>query len=240
MHIESFEMASRFRGPPRSGNGGYVCGRIARRLTGTVSVRLRMPPPLDTEVRLESQARSARLYHGAALVGEAQRVDVELAVRPPVGWRDAEAATRSYPGFAKHPFPGCFVCGPRRAAGDGLRIFPGPADDDLLAAPWIPDASLAGDDGYVASEFLWAALDCPSGFAVFPLPDDTAIVLGELCASVTGRVRPGEPCVVSAWSLGSNGRKRHAASAVHAEHGQLIAVGHAVWIEVPADAWNAD
>ena len=65
MHVELFEISERFRGPPRSGNGGYVCGRMARHLQGTVSVRLKAPPPLNTELRLESGDTEARLLQGA-------------------------------------------------------------------------------------------------------------------------------------------------------------------------------
>jgi hypothetical protein len=240
VHIESVEIASRFRGPPNSGNGGYVCGCIAKHLRGTISVRLKAPPPLNAEMRLESDASIARLFHGTTLIGEAKCVEIDLSTKPTPTYDLAEAAVRSFVGFKTHRFPGCFVCGPERTAGDGMRIFPGPlAGNDVLASPWVPDASLAGDGGYVATEFLWSALDCPSGFAVLPLPDGVAIVLGELCASVTGSVRPGERCVVTAWPLGVEGRKRFSASAVHSEQGELVAVARAVWIEVPSSAWSA-
>jgi hypothetical protein len=240
LQIETFVIASRFRGPPNSGNGGYTCGRIARNLRGTVSVRLKAPPPLNVEVRLESEAGAARLFHGSALIGEARCIEAELPSKAPPTYEAAEVATRSYLGFKKHSFPGCFVCGPERAERDGLRIFPGSlADRSILAAPWIPDESLKDEHGFVAAEFLWAALDCPSGFAVFPLPHGVAIVLGELSASITGTVKPGERCVTTAWPLGADGRKRFAASAVHSEAGELIAAARAVWIEVPASSWNA-
>jgi hypothetical protein len=36
---------------------------------------------------------------------------------------------------------------------------------EVLAATWIPDPTLAAQDGFVASEFLWSALDCPTGYA---------------------------------------------------------------------------
>ena len=38
----------RFCGPPNSGNGGYVCGRLAQHIPGGAEVTLRAPPPLDT------------------------------------------------------------------------------------------------------------------------------------------------------------------------------------------------
>ena len=55
-HTEHVEIASRFCGPPRSGNGGYVAGRIAAPLMaagGWATVRLKAPPPLQTALRLE-------------------------------------------------------------------------------------------------------------------------------------------------------------------------------------------
>lgn len=240
MHVETFVVGPRFRGPPNSGNGGYVCGRIAGHLRGTVSVRLRAPPPLDVELRLESEASTARLFHGSALIGDARCVEADLAAKVPPTYEAAELAAGSYLGFKRHSFPGCFVCGPERAPGDGMRIFPGRVDQQaILAAPWIPDASLTDENGFVATEFLWAALDCPGGFAMFPLPEGVAIVLGELCASITGRVKPGERCVATAWPQGVDGRKRFAASAVHSGTGEMVAVARAVWIEVAASAWNA-
>ncbi|MCJ9705122.1 hypothetical protein MOV74_28970, partial [Bradyrhizobium sp. SHOUNA76] len=38
----------RYCGPPNSGNGGYVCGRLARHIPGGAEITLRAPPPLDT------------------------------------------------------------------------------------------------------------------------------------------------------------------------------------------------
>ncbi len=239
MSIELFEIESRFCGPPRSGNGGYVCGRIAKHLSGPVAVRLKVAPPLGTPLRLESTDAQAQLFHDAILVGEAKRAPLELDTPKSPPFAEAESATRSFLGFTQHAFPRCFVCGPERQPTDGLRIFPGRVGSStVLAAPWQPDASLGDKSGKVGSEFIWAALDCTGGFAVLPLPEGAAIVLGELCASVVGDVVPGERYVVAGWPLGSEGRKRFAGSAVFAENGSLVAKARAVWIEVPATAWN--
>ena len=56
---------SRFCGPPGSGNGGYVCGRIAAYLDGPVTVTLRRPPPLATPMTVERDGEgSVRIHHG--------------------------------------------------------------------------------------------------------------------------------------------------------------------------------
>lgn len=239
MHTEFFEISSRFCGPPRSGNGGYTCGRIAKHLRGAATVRLKVPPPLNTELRLESTEQEARLYSDATLVGEAKLASFDLQVPTGPSFGVAEAAAQSYVGFKTHAFPGCFVCGPKRAVKDGLRIFPGLIDGSaLLAAPWIPDGSLATSSGVVQSEFLWSAVDCTGAFAVIPEKEGVAIVLGELTVELTGTVAAGEPCVVVGWSLGIEGRKRRAGSAVYAPGGRLVAAASAVWIEVTAGTWG--
>ena len=239
MHVERLTIAERFRGPPRSGNGGYVCGLIAKPLRGAVAVRLKAPPPLNTALRLESSETQSRLLHAGTLIGEAKVA--HLAVQPPASpsYEEAQAAMRSFLGFHAHPFPGCFVCGTERSAHDGLRIFPGPLGGaSIIAAPWIPDATLADELGAVNSEFIWAALDCPGAFAVMPLSAGSTVVLGELCGLVEGRIAANERCVVIAWPLGGEGRKRFAGTAVYGAEGRLVARARAVWIEVAASGWG--
>jgi len=239
MHMEAFEIAERFCGPPKSGNGGYVCGRIAQYLQGSVTVRLKMPPPLNTLLRLESGDAQAHLFHDTTLVGEAKCAELDLSVPPCPTFEAAVQASRSYSGFTNHVFPGCFVCGPQRKPFDGLRIFPGVVNGStVLAAPWQPDASLADEVGHVRPEFLWSVLDCTGAFALMPLPEGVAIVLGELSAELLAPLSVDEACVVLGWSLGVQGRKRHAGTAVYTADGRLIAKARAAWIEVPASTWS--
>jgi len=236
--IESFDIHERFRGPPRSGNGGYVCGRMAQSLSGDVVARLKAPPPLGVTLSLETHGDQARLSHGELQIGEARVAPLDFLAPPPPSYEQARAASPAYIGFHDHAFPGCFVCGPERAPHDGLRIFPGSVDGgSTIAAPWIPDASLAHDTGTVKREFLWAALDCTGGIAVMPPPEGSAVVLGELHASITGTVSANEPCVVVGWPLAFEGRKRRAASAVYGADGRPIAVARAVWVVVPLSTW---
>lgn len=238
--IERFTIDERFCGPPRSGNGGYVCGRVARALGGSVSVRLKAPPPIGTELRIEVAGEGARLLDGETVIAEARRAEVELEVPPCPTFAEAERASQRYLGFAEHNFPTCFVCGPHRRAGDGLRIFPGVLERDpkILAAPWTPDASLADEAGRVRSEFLWAALDCPGAFTRYPLAAGVALVLGELGVSQREPLAPGAPCILIAWPLGDEGRRRHAGTALYRPDGRLVAFARAVWVEVPAQVWS--
>lgn len=241
---ESITIAERFCGPPRSGNGGYVCGRFARLLDATAtSVRLKAPPPIGRPLTIERDGAGARLLDGDALIAEARRPAFELEVPPPPSFASAERASSRFLGFADHNFPSCFVCGPAREVGDGLRIFPGPVEDpsapiSLLAAPWTPDPSLSDRDGSVLPEFVWSALDCPGAFTRYPLAPGIALVLGELAVAQVAPLRVGERCIVTAWALGDDGRRRHAGSALHLADGSLVARARATWIEVPAEVWR--
>jgi hypothetical protein len=241
----SITIDKRYCGPPNSGNGGYVCGRLARHIPGGAEVTLRTPPPLDT--RLDVVATDDGLWElrdGALVVATGRPAGVELAQLEKAGFDEARAAERLTPVKPhEHLLPTCFVCGPARKQGDGLRIFAGPLGRQslngsaVLAATWIPDSNLTAEDGLVAPEFLWSALDCPTGYASsydresgnF---DRTPILLGRMSARIETRPRQGERCVITAWETGRDGRKRVAEAAAHGEAGTLLAVARATWIAV--------
>lgn len=159
-----------------------------------------------------------------------------VAPAPPT-FEEATEASQSYRGFVEHFFPTCFVCGPDRSPGDGLRIFPGDLPGrPISAAPWIPGASLGDEAGRVLPEFIWSALDCPSAHGLLALPKGTAAVLGELSVRIDEPTSVGEKCVVLGSSLGGDGRKCYGASALYSEAGRTVAVAQATWITVPAAA----
>ena len=221
----------RFRGPPESGNGGYCCGILGRHLAGAAVVTLFAPPPLDHPLTVCERDGTLYLCDGERDIGAATAEPLDLDVPPAPSPEESAAASAGYTGFDTHPFPGCFVCGTERRAGDGLRLYPGPtADGGCVAAPWTPDASLAGEDGRVAPEFVWAALDCPSYFGL-QRPGLVAL-LGRMHAEIVARPGAGEPCVVSAWPIDRDGRKYRAGSAIFDSTGALLARSAALWIEL--------
>lgn len=222
----------RFRGPENSANGGYFAGCVAAHAARTVTVRLLRPPPLDTPLEIRELADgSIAIMSGAERVGEAKPATLALDVRDPPAYLEAVEASRRYAGFTHHRFPTCFVCGTQRSRGDGMRIFAGPiAERGIVAAPWVPDASLDRGDGKVRPEFMSAALDCPGFYAA--CPDDRMMLLGELTAHVNRLVHVGEPCTVVGWALEVSGRKRAAGTAVFAEDGEVCGLARALWIEV--------
>lgn len=230
MFAETLCIHARFCGPPGSGNGGYSAGLLASALGGSdLTVTLRRPPPLDAPLRLERDANTASLWADDALIASALRAALVHDVPPPPAFAEAEAAERRFTGLDRHIFPGCFVCGPARAAGDGLRIFPGAGTEPgQVAATWTPDPSLAGEGGALRSEFVWAALDCPGYFAVEQQAG--LALLGRLNVSIARLPRVGEPLIVTGWAIGSSGRKHEAGTAVHDRSGALVAAGAATWI----------
>lgn len=222
----------RFCGPPDSGNGGYVAGLLAKALGGSdVEVTLRAPPPLGVELDLTAQGDEAELLHGEALIGSARRTAVTVNVPPPPCIADAGAAEARFAGLRHHLFPGCFVCGPERTAGEGLRIFAGRIEPDgAVAATWAPAADLADGEAKVAIEYLWAALDCPGYFAVREAA--RLALLGRIGGVVHRRPAIGERLIVTGWPIDRDGRKHRVGTALHDTQGRLVAAANATWISL--------
>jgi hypothetical protein len=222
-------IASRFRGPPTSGNGGYSCGVVAGRIDGPAEVTLRHPPPLDEPLEMRV-SDTVRLLHGDTLIAEGRRVTLDLDVPTPPSLEEARARVAHYAGFHGHPFPTCFVCGPERAEGDGLRIFPGRLEEEpLVAAPWVPHPADADATGRVRPAILWAALDCPGYFGA---ATGKMALLGRMAADVRRDVPVGEPCVVIGWKLGEENRKIHAGTALFDASGELLGRARQTWVVV--------
>jgi hypothetical protein len=237
---ESLIIAPRFCGPPGTGNGGYVCGRIAAHLGGPAEITLRRPPPLATAMTAEPAGEgSVRVLHGDTLVAEGTCLPDGLAMElpGPISVLEARAAgtrcrLRAHP--EEHPFPGCFVCGPDRAPGDGLHILVGPvAGRDLSADVWRPDRALADSGGHVRPEFVWAALDCAGGIGVLrDAAGGPPFVLGRLSARLIAPIKAGEPYIVAGWRMANGGDKMTAGSALFTATGQAAGVARATWIRL--------
>ena len=222
--VDSIVIARRYRGPESSANGGYTSGRVAAFVDAeTVEVTLRLPPPLETPLRVERNG-GVRVLHGDALVAEARPAELDLELPGPVSYEDAQALAEARPPDPDHPFPGCFTCGP---AGDGLRLRPTPVGDGRVVAAWRA--------GEAALELVWAALDCPGAFAVNPDFARGLSLLGRLTARVDELPAPGDECVVVAWPLGGEGRKLLAGTAVFRED-RPLARALATWILVGDEA----
>ncbi len=229
--MKTLSIERRFCGPPSSANGGYFAGVVAALAGRTVTVRLLKPPPLDTALEVSSgKAGALEVRLGEHVIARTRSTELDAPDLLPPGYMEAIEASRHCPGLVKHPFPTCFVCGPQRGRGDGLRIFPGPvAGTPLVAAPWVADPSLDAGDGKVRAEYMWAALDCPGWFASSREP--MIALLGEFAAHVSRRVHVDERCTVIGWPIAAEGRKHHSGTALFDEDGDLCAYARATWVQ---------
>jgi hypothetical protein len=230
--VPDISIPDRFNGPLDSGQGGYTAGVVAGFLDGAVEVSLRRPVPLDTPLDVAREGdRSVRVLDGEALIAEGRSTpEFELEVPPPVSPEEARGAREQYRGLSDGLFSRCFVCG--RARDDAFGVFAGPVEGrELVASPWTPPDWTAHSDGHVLAEFVWAALDCPTYFALYTSGELPLSVLARLTARVEAPVLVGEEHVVIAWPLKAEGRKRKAGAAVLSPAGERLAVAQALVIE---------
>ena len=229
-------IAQQFCGPPNSGNGGYVCGVLARDIDGPATSVLRARVPLDVDLELNTADGVALMTDAeGALVGRGETADRDLLPTPlaPPSLEAARAAGERYIGLAQRVHPTCFSCGPERHEGDGLRVFAGQIEGEPhghLACVWTPHTAFADAQGLVPTEVIWAALDCPGVFAWIAKEGRHGALLGTMTGEVLRRPKVGEDCIVTAWPLAREGRKETAGVALFAADGELLARAHQVWI----------
>jgi hypothetical protein len=198
---------------------------------------LREPPPLERRLTIKlSPDGTATLLDGDSLVAEGKAVAVDHEIPGSLTLDEARLGAERYEWAEPddHPYPKCFVCGPCRAERDGMRIFPGPVPgSDLYGALWSPDDSLVDAEGQVRPEFVWAALDCPSGLVTNTFNPAGRILLGRLAVDLLSPVPGDGEYALASWPINQSGRKMSTGSALFSGNGELHAVARAVWIEVP-------
>ena len=234
---ETVTIPAHFNGPPGSANGGYTCGLVAGLLGAeTAEVSLRRPPPLDHPLAVERAGERVELRDGADLIADGAPAELLLEVPGALPHDEVAAAVEAgrERWTAKHPFPTCVVCGPQRAVGDGMRIFPVqlPGRDGLFGATWTPDERLSDGGGEVLPECVWGALDCPSSAPVANFGAGPPMVLARLTARLGCTVRAAEPHTLLSWKLGVDGRKREAGCALYDPDGRMLCASRALWIEL--------
>ncbi len=231
-------IARQFRGPPNSGNGGYVCGLLAREAGGAATVALRALIPLDVPLHLAKSESGVRLTGSdGTLIAEAAPLTAPLPDPPaPPSLAEAHAAGARCP-FIDKPFhPPCFTCSSIREDGDGLRILPGQiagSPEGYTACVWTPHGTFAGADGIIPEEIVWAALDCPGSLAWIVKTGMGGGLLGTMSGEVLRLPRAGEPTIVTAWPIAQSGRKFTAGVALFDADGALMARGSQIWIGRP-------
>ena len=240
-------VARRFRGPDTddgaTANGGYFCGLVAAaapRAT-TIEIRARVGIPLDRPLTVRGDGETVEVLDDGALVARSSPERLPVQAPAPPALEVALEASRRFEaqldeGSFRHNFPECFVCGHRRAPGDGLRIFAGPEpagggpDRRVRVAGWTPDPGFLDGDGCLRPEYVWSALDCPGGWALAG-SGNTGTLQVEIREPVDGR----RPVIVMGWRAEApapraGSRRRYAGSAMFDPGGRLLALGAAIWV----------
>ncbi|MGH3731071.1 MAG: hypothetical protein ACRDTU_20305 [Micromonosporaceae bacterium] len=228
----SVEVPGRYNGPPGTANGGYICGLLAASAPAAPgllpSVTLLDPVPVGTPMQLSGNGSHTGLYLDERLLATVTGTRTPIPGPPPVTTTAARAASAGFLGHDGHPFPDCFVCGPRRT-GDGLLLAPGAVGNGTVACTWTP----AGSQGEpVASEIVWSALDCPGGWTEDPRPRPA--VLTQMSAELLTPVVAGSEYAVVARRVADHGRTFVNATGLFTASGTLIAKARALWTVVAA------
>ena len=237
----------RFRGPDfggGTGNGGYVCGVVAQAAAPAaraVEIVRTTGVPIDRPLSARAIEGGVEVYDEEGLIARTRPAELTVAVPVPPPLEAARRISgrfqqRLESGEIEHTFPECFVCGHRRAPGDGLRLFAGPLEERLADAPglrvaaWRPDAVFLDEAGGLRPEFVWSALDCPGGWAIAG-PANTGTLQVEILGPIDGRrelIVMGWPMAVASARPGS--RRRYAGTALFDSRGRLLARGAAIWV----------
>lgn len=223
-------------GYPEVAFGGYVAGVLAAHSPGTAQrVDFRGRVPVGTPLTI---ARTA--HYGIALTDATGTILTEANPATPATevpqrpeWAEVEAATERGLKSEKRLFTHCYGCGAGCAPGKGLRLFPCTLRErGLVVSAWTPDPALAGPDGTLSIENVWAALDCPGAWAGFAYH---RMAMGAVTAALTAKVlAPVEAGVAHtslAWPLAADGRKHTVGVALATADGELCALAEALWIE---------
>ena len=238
--MEKFTIPKQFCGPPSSGNGGYFCGTVASFFEHSVEIRLKAPPPLDTPMQIERGQELSQVFVGDTLIAQVRPLLENIEPAPWINRDDAtDCSDKGLAGsLINHPFPTCFVCGPNRHEGDGMRVFTGPQKDtNLFGARWHAHPAWSSNGTTIDPKYVWSALDCPSSGPAFATSveagSDIAYVLGTLSVQIHRDVKVGEDYSIVCATDERHERLYRTRVSLYGLDQEPLATGAAVWIQVP-------
>ena len=237
MKVEQVTIPDRYNGPPNSGNGGYVAGILAKYLSTSISqIKLFSPPPLNAALNIIKNDVKVSLYHDSKLIAEGTPSSLDLQVPYIPTQVEAKECSVRYPGFERHAFPRCYVCGPDRAIHDGLRLFTGVSlDKRYVAAPFDTYDQLYDNEDKLKTEQIYAALDCPGAYAISQIDEEKIMVLGQITVEVIEPILKEEKLIVVGWYMGKERKKNYSGTAIVTTKGIVKAKANATWIEINPD-----
>lgn len=242
MKIDNTVLSQRFCGPPKTGNGGFTAGILAEAVGASAAeIRLLSPTPVETSIVIESEkGQKGSIYDDSKKVlatlqsiSDEDFPEYKLPIVPDLD--ETKKISAFYPGFTTHPFPTCFVCGPKRELNDGMRIFVGAAPkqvgfDNLMVGHWLPDETVVSEDDTVRDAAIWGALDCPGGFSAV-LDKPKLIVLSKIRGKIIKPAKIGDDYTVMSWRLQKMSRAFKVMTAIfRSDTKELFAIAESLWL----------
>ncbi|MFI9508454.1 PaaI family thioesterase [Nocardia sp. NPDC052566] len=236
IQVSEISIPDYVHGFPDVAFGGYVAGLLAKR-SGAPRVRVdfRAKVPVGEPIVLASPRSGAHTLTGAdgTLLAEASPAVLRIDPPPVPSWADAHDAAAAQLPSGSRRVTDCYGCGTACAPGRGLLLHPcAAADRELTVAAWSPHPALAGADGQLPPEVVWAALDCPGGWAAITWQ---GMRPGSVTAALTAtQLRPvlaGAQYISYAWPIHREGRKFTVGVGLATASGELCALAEALWIQ---------
>lgn len=236
IQVDEVAVPGHVHGYPEVAFGGYVAGVLAKRSEHkTLRVDFRSKVPLETPLTLTPTRDGGQALTAADGTLLAETTAAELTLDPPAApsWSEAKAITAAALASERRGITNCYGCGSGCAPGRGLLLFPSDADHlDLIVAAWVPDPLLGTDEGLLPTETVWAALDCPGGWASMRQPGTSfGSVTAALTATQLQPIHAGGEYISYAWPISRDGRKCTVGVALATADGEPCALAEALWIE---------
>ncbi|MGY2058375.1 PaaI family thioesterase [Nocardia gipuzkoensis] len=234
IRTDAFTVPGHVRGYPGVAFGGYVAGLLAA-ASGSEQVRVDFRRTVSVEspvvLAADGSGGASLIDQDGVVLAEASASRVTVTPRPAPTWTQARAASATADVLRK--MSRCYGCGAACPPGRGLRLSPwAMPTHDMVVAAWTPDLSLGGPDRLLSTENVWAALDCPGGWAAMALRDlRPGAVTAALTATQFEPVRAGDPYLSYGWPISANGRKHTVGVALARADGTICALAEALWIE---------
>lgn len=232
------------QGQTGKGQGGYTAHRFASAIGEPVTISLRRPIPLETDLAVIAAVGEAQ---GWALVDPAAPEIAVLEAQPwtpafpatsPVGVAAAERArVAADVDEQEHPAPHCLSCG---VGEQSLRVHAGPLGDGRWATPFRPPSWAVPPEGSangaIDEAFLWMALDCSCGWYISNSGEERTAVTVQFAVQVHEPLHVDTDYVIVAWNGDHppewDGRKRHAAATLFDTDGRVVAESTSLWVSV--------
>ncbi len=221
-----------FQGPTGSGQGGWTAAAFERAIGAPVSVAIKAPIPLETDLEIHRVGDTWQLAgSGATPVLIATPWVPDVPDTAPVSIEEAAEASTRFPLFEDHPVPVCFSCGLEH---DSMGVHAGELADGRWSSAWTAPEWAAQPDGTADPGALWAAIDCCQAWFAGNAGGRRHSVTVQIAVEIAEPIRPGETYALVAWAGdyldGWDGRKRGACGAVFAGDGRCVARSRTFWV----------